>query len=57
MRVIECNLCGEVVQGDDDDELTGALAGHMGSQHADAPVDEQQAREMVDRDAYSATDS
>ena len=57
MRVIECNFCGEVLSAANDDDLTQAVRRHMDDQHADAPVDEQQAREMVDRDAYSATDS
>ena len=57
MRVIECNFCGEVVSGANDDDLVAAAQRHMADQHSDAGVDEQQVREMVDRDAYDATDS
>lgn len=57
MRVIECNFCGEVVSGANDDDLVGAVQRHMEAQHSDAQVDEQQVREMVDRDGYDATDS
>ncbi len=57
MRVIECDLCGEVVQAADDDELTGALAAHLAERHADAGVGEDQARGMVEREAYDATDA
>jgi predicted small metal-binding protein len=57
MRVIECNFCGEVVSGADDDDLAQAVRRHMDEQHRDAGIDDQQARDMVDRDAYNATDS
>ncbi len=57
MRVIECDLCGEVVQAADDDELTGALAAHLAERHADAGIGEDQARGMVEREAYDATDA
>jgi hypothetical protein len=57
MRVIECNLCGEVIQADDDEALAGAFQAHMAGEHADAGVDEEQVRGMVERDAYEATDA
>jgi predicted small metal-binding protein len=57
MRVIECNFCGEVVSAANDDDLAREVRRHMQDQHADAGIDEQQAREMVERSAYSATDS
>lgn len=57
MRVIECNLCGEVVQADDDDALREAVAAHVAAQHADAGIGDEQVREMVERDAYDATDA
>lgn len=57
MRVIECNLCGQVVQADDDEELVGAMSRHMSEQHVDAGVDEDRVRQLVERDAYDATDA
>ena len=57
MRVIECNFCGEVLSGADDDDLVQAVRRHMDEQHPDAALDDQQARDVVARDAYSATDS
>ena len=57
MRVIECNLCGEVIQGADDDELVEMLAGHIADQHADAGIGEEQVRATVERDAYDAMDA
>ena len=57
MRVIECNLCGEVLQADDDDALRSDLVGHTASQHADAGVDDAKARELVERNAYDAMDA
>jgi predicted small metal-binding protein len=57
MRVIECNFCGEVVSAANDEDLAQAVRRHMDDQHAEAAIDEQQARDMVERSAYSATDS
>jgi len=57
MRVIECNFCGETLSGANDDDLVREVRRHMEDQHADAGIDEQQARDMVERSAYSATDS
>ena len=57
MRVIECNFCGEVVSAANDEELAQEVRRHMDDQHADAPVDEQRVRDMVERSAYTATDS
>jgi hypothetical protein len=57
MRVIECKLCGEVVQADDDESLRREYTAHVTDQHADAGIDDDQVRSMVDRDAYEATDA
>ena len=57
MRVIECSFCGEVLSAANDDELAQEIRRHMDDQHADAAIDEQRARDMVERSAYSATDS
>jgi len=57
MRVIECNLCGQVIQAEDDDDLVEALQAHVADEHADAGLDEERVRGMVERDAYEATDA
>jgi len=57
MRVIECNFCGQVLQGGSDEELVVVAVRHMSDEHADAQVGEEQVRGMVERDAYSATDA
>jgi predicted small metal-binding protein len=57
MRVIECDVCGEVVSAPDDDELAGRLREHMQSAHPDAVPDEDAARSVVARQAYDAQDS
>ena len=57
MRVIECNLCGELIQAANDDDLRGAARRHMDEQHPDADLDDSRLDEMVRRDAYTATDS
>jgi predicted small metal-binding protein len=57
MRVIECNVCGETLSADNDDELVGRLVRHMQSQHSGVEFNDDEAREVVDDGAYSATDS
>jgi hypothetical protein len=57
MRVIECDFCGELLAAGNDEDLVSVTADHMSQQHADAQVGEEQARGMVERDAYEASDS
>jgi hypothetical protein len=57
LRVIECNYCGELLQAGNDDDLVGAIRGHMQEQHPDAQVDEGEIRSSVEQNAYSATDA
>jgi predicted small metal-binding protein len=57
VRVIECNTCGEPLAAADDEELAARLREHMGRRHPDASLGEEQARELLAREAYSATDS
>jgi hypothetical protein len=57
MRVVECNICGAVVSADDDDRLVGELRRHMDAAHADAGIDDDGVREMVEQGSYEATDS
>ena len=56
-RVIECNICGEPLSAATDEELLGQVMRHVESEHPDAGVDEEQAREMIDREAYDAADA
>jgi predicted small metal-binding protein len=57
MRVIDCNECGETLKAANDEELARALRDHMSSEHSDVECDAEQAAELVERRAYTATDS
>jgi len=57
MRVIECNICGETVAAANDDELLRRLRIHAEAKHPSTTFDEAEAREMVAREAYDASDS
>lgn len=57
-RVIECNICGEPLAAATDDELVRQVRDHHESEHAgEASMNEQQAREMIAREAYDAADA
>ena len=56
MRVIECNECGETIQAANDAELVRALGAHLRGEH-DMEVDEEELTELVEGEAYEATDS
>ena len=56
-RVIECNICGEPLSAATDDELLTQVQRHYASEHEDAALDEAQAREMIEREAYAAGDA
>jgi hypothetical protein len=53
MRALDCPVCGEVVQGQDDDDLVGALRRHVDSEHPGEALDEQELRARVESDAYA----
>jgi predicted small metal-binding protein len=57
MRVFECNYCGETLAGANDDELRAALMRHMQSDHPDVEFDDEGAAELVEQQAYAASDS
>jgi predicted small metal-binding protein len=57
MRVIECNICGQVLGADDDEQLVQTVTRHMSSEHAESGIGEEQVRGIVERDAYTATDA
>jgi hypothetical protein len=56
-RVIECNVCGEPLSAATDEELASQVQRHYASEHPDSEVDDEQAREMIDREAYDAGDA
>jgi predicted small metal-binding protein len=56
MRVIECDECGETLSAANDDELQRVLAAHLASDH-DMNPDEDELSELVEGEAYDATDS
>jgi hypothetical protein len=56
MRVIECDICGELVSATNDDELHGALRRHYASTHSDAEPTDDRLAEVV-AGAYDAMDS
>ena len=57
MRVVECNICGEPLAAATDEELMRRLQDHVGTEHASTPLDEAAARDMIEREAYAASDS
>jgi predicted small metal-binding protein len=56
-RVIECNVCGEPLAAANGDELLVQVRKHYAAEHENAPMDEDQAREMIAREAYDAGDA
>jgi predicted small metal-binding protein len=57
MRVIECNICGEPLSAENDDELVQRLLAHVEAEHESAGYDEEQARDTVEAEAYEASDN
>jgi len=57
MRVIDCNECGETLKAANDEELASVLSEHMSAEHSDVDCNDEEAAELVQRRAYSATDS
>lgn len=57
MRVVECNVCGETVAAATDEELVERLRIHAEAEHSSTAFDESEAREMIAREAYTASDS
>ena len=56
MRVIECNECGEAISAADDNALARSLAAHLAEEH-DQETDDDEVTELVEQEAYEATDS
>ena len=57
MRVIECNFCGETLSAANDDELRACIARHMEAEHSGEELDDEAVAELVEQQAYSASDS
>lgn len=51
MRVIECDLCGEALSAANDEDLADELRSHVAERHADAGLDGDRMREIVDQGA------
>jgi predicted small metal-binding protein len=56
-RTIECNVCGEPLTAANDEELAVQVKEHYGREHPETAVDEAQARELIEREAYDAGDA
>lgn len=56
-RVVECNACGDVIAGTNDDELLTRLHDHEEQEHPSRDWDEAVARETIAHEAYDAGDS
>jgi predicted small metal-binding protein len=57
MRVMECNFCGETLSAANDAELRACVVRHMNAEHPDVPFRDETASELVEEQAYSASDS
>jgi hypothetical protein len=56
MRVLDCE-CGKTLQAANDDDLTDAVRNHVADDHPDMEMSGDQARELVNSQAYDAQDS
>jgi predicted small metal-binding protein len=56
MRVIECDICGDTITGEDDEDLVRQLTAHMKQEHDQTP-DEESLAQVVAEEAYDAMDS
>jgi hypothetical protein len=56
-RVIECNICGEPLSAATDEELLRQVNMHTEAEHPDSALEDEEAREMISREAYDASDS
>jgi hypothetical protein len=57
VRVIECNLCGELVSAATDDELAAGLSRHHAERHEGSGLGDSEAARLVGEEAYEASDS
>jgi predicted small metal-binding protein len=57
MRVIECNICGEALSAANDDELRACVVRHMSDEHSGEELGDEAVAELVEQQAYTASDS
>jgi len=50
-RALDC-FCGEYVEGDNDEELLNWTKAHIGRQHPDMQLTDEQVRQIVEEGAY-----
>jgi predicted small metal-binding protein len=56
-QTIECNLCGEPLSAANNTELVAQLQEHYAREHRENAIEESQARELIEREAYEAGDA
>jgi hypothetical protein len=56
MKVIDCD-CGKTLQAANDEDLATEVRAHADESHPDAPLTDEQARDLVADRAYEASDS
>jgi len=56
VRVIDCD-CGKTVHAANDEDLFDAVRGHLEEDHPEMDLDDSEIREMIDQQAYDATDA
>ncbi len=56
MRVIDCD-CGRTLQAANDDDLFRVAREHMDTDHPGQDISDEQLRQLIGEQAYSATDS
>jgi predicted small metal-binding protein len=56
MRVIDCT-CGETLKAGNDDDLVEAVKDHVRDRHPDMGMSDEDARHLVEDQAYEATDA
>jgi predicted small metal-binding protein len=53
MRALDCPVCGEVIQAQDDEELVEAMRSHVSSEHPEQAAAPEEIRKRVESDAYA----
>ena len=56
MRVIDCD-CGKTVNAANDDDLFDVVRGHLDDDHPGTDLDDNEVRELIDEQAYEASDA
>jgi predicted small metal-binding protein len=56
MRVIDCD-CGQTLQAANDEDLFKVTREHLDQEHGDMKLSDEQVRELIGEQAYTAMDS